>query len=41
MQEWLDYFEIEGINWPAMSKQRNRLCLNDCLHRYKVADLIS
>ena len=31
---WLNYFEIKGVSYPAMSKRRLRFYLSSRLHRY-------
>jgi RNA-directed DNA polymerase len=31
---WLNYFEIKGVSYPAMSKRRLRAYLNNSLYRY-------
>lgn len=31
---WLNYFEIKGVSYPAMSKRRLRAYLNSSLYRY-------
>lgn len=31
---WLNYFEIKGVSYPAMSKRRLRLYLSNSLYRY-------
>ena len=31
---WLNYFEIKGVSYPAMSKRRLRLYLFNSLYRY-------
>jgi group II intron reverse transcriptase/maturase len=34
MRGWLNYFEIKGVSYPAMSKRRLRYFLYNSLHRY-------
>ena len=34
MRGWLNYFEIKGVSYPAMSKRRLRFYLCECLYRY-------
>jgi group II intron reverse transcriptase/maturase len=31
---WMNYFEIQGVSYPAMSKRRLRFYLSERLHRY-------
>ena len=31
---WLNYFEIKGVSYPAMSKRRLWVYLSNSLHRY-------
>jgi retron-type reverse transcriptase len=31
---WLNYFEIKGISYPAMSKRKLRRYLHECIYRY-------
>jgi RNA-directed DNA polymerase len=34
MRGWLNYFDINGVSYPAMSKRRLRFYLNNSLYRY-------
>ena len=34
MRGWLNYFDIRGISYPAMSKRKLRACLFERLYRY-------
>lgn len=34
MRGWLNYFDIKGVSYPAMSKRRLRFYLNNRLYRY-------
>ena len=34
MRGWLNYFDIKGVSYPAMSKRRLRFYLNNWLYRY-------
>jgi group II intron reverse transcriptase/maturase len=34
MRGWLNYFNIDGVCYPAMSKRRLRVYLLNCLYRY-------
>jgi group II intron reverse transcriptase/maturase len=34
MRGWLNYFEIKGISYPAMSKRKLRFYLSNSIHRY-------
>lgn len=34
MRGWLNYFEIKGVSYPAMSKRRLRVYLSESLYRY-------
>ena len=34
MRGWLNYFEIKGVSYPAMSKRRLRFYLSTGIHRY-------
>ena len=34
MRGWLNYFEIKGVSYPAMSKRRLRFYLYNSLHRF-------
>lgn len=34
MRGWLNYFSITGVSYPAMSKRRLRVYLNNILYRY-------
>ena len=34
LRGWLNYFDIKGISYPAMSKRRLRFYLNNSLNRY-------
>ena len=34
MRGWLNYFSIEGVSYPAISKRRLRLHLFNSLYRY-------
>jgi RNA-directed DNA polymerase len=34
LRGWLNYFEMEGISYPTMSKRRLRYYLQNRLHRY-------
>ena len=34
MRGWLNYFDIRGVSYPAMSKRRLRYYLSDRLNRY-------
>jgi RNA-directed DNA polymerase len=34
MRGWLNYFEIKGVSYPAMSRRRLGFYLSQCLYRY-------
>ena len=34
LQGWLNYFDIKGVSYPAVSKRKLRFYLFNCIHRY-------